>query len=103
MNIEKLRELFDQSMNQIEDSLDTMRTLSLISGDTNFAKFADLVEIVQTIMANNHQDEFMKFIMPFISQKAAEEQAAEMDGLDDMKISAVDELIKGLDDPGKMN
>ena len=100
MKKEVVQKMFDENLAKLEESITGFRLLGVISGDPGFEKVAALLEIVITAASNNDLDEMMEVIMPFVQAKADAERMAE-DGLQASK--AIDDLIKGLDDPSKMN
>ena len=68
--------------------------------DKSKPSYAKDQQCFEELKAKLTPDEMMEIIMPFVQAKADAERMAE-DGLQASK--AIDDLIKGLDDPSKMN
>ena len=100
MKKEVIQKMFDENLAKLEESITGFRLLGVITSDPGFAAVASLLEIVITAASNNDLDEMIAIIMPFVQAKADAERMAE-DGLQASK--AIDDLIRGLNDPGKMN
>ena len=100
---EFIKNEFEKAMSQIIEGKETMESLGIITGDHNFALFANLLGTIITVAANQDLEEFTEFIIPFISERAQAEIEAEEAQTKLPK--EIRDLLRGLDgsDPSKLN
>jgi len=100
MRQEVIQKMFDENLAKLDESINGFRLMGVITGDTGFNQISSLLEIVITAASNNDLDEMLNIIMPFVQAKADAERMGEA-GLQASK--AIDDLIRGLNDPSKLN
>lgn len=96
-------EQFDGAMNKLESAINTMEKLGDLTGDPNFQLFATLLRSVIVAAGKRDMEEMFQVLLPFLLEKAAQEEARQSQDLPDDLPQEIKDLLRGLDGPEKLN